>query len=336
VDDRVARAHAMMERQVNHLVRLVDDLLEMSRVSRGTFSLKKARVDLASIVRSAIETSQPLIDAAGHRLSVDLPAEPITLDGDAVRIAQVLSNLLNNAAKYTDDGGRISVEARTTGDVAEIRVIDDGVGIPPEVMPRIFQMFARGELASARGQGGLGVGLALARRLAEMHGGTLEARSEGRGEGSELTLRIPLAASLAGDDSPPDSTDAAIAGKRVLVVDDNEDSADTLGMLLELLGAEVRVAHDGAEGLATFQESDPDVVLLDIGMPGMNGYEVARAIRQRFGEHRAVLVALTGWGQEQDRRDAREAGFNHHMVKPVEIGALRRLLASVQGRERAG
>lgn len=333
VDPKVGKIHEMMERQVNHLVRLVDDLLEMSRVSRGTFALQRERVELGPIVRNAVETSEPLIQAAGHRLSISLPGEPLTLDGDPVRIAQVLSNLLNNAAKYTDDGGQISVVARRDGDMAEIRVIDNGVGIAPEAVSRMFQMFSRGELVGVRGQGGLGIGLALARRLAEMHGGTLEAHSEGAGKGSVFTLRLPLAAPLSGQAiAAPVSEEVPLAGMRILVVDDNEDSATSLGMLLELLGAEVRVEHDGPSAIAAFEPFGPDVGLLDIGMPGMDGYEVARTLRDRFAHHAAVLVALTGWGQEQDKREAREAGFDHHMVKPVEIGKLRKLLATIPRR----
>ncbi len=326
-DVRLAQLHEMMERQVHHLVRLVDDLLEMSRVTSGTFSLRSERVDVAEVVRSAVETSEPLIAAAGHRLTLALPGEPLPLVGDPVRLAQVLANLLNNAARYTADGGSITIAARRDGETAEIRVIDDGPGITSEVMPRIFQMFGRGELVGGRGPGGLGIGLALARRLAEMHGGTLTAHSEGRGRGSEFTLRVPLATTLPEEPAEPLPVDAVIAGKRMLVVDDNEDAADTLGVLLEVLGAEVRVVHDGPAALAAFAADEPDVVLLDIGMPGMSGYEVARTIRQRFAGCRAILVALTGWGQDRDRTHAREAGFDHHMVKPADIDALRRLLA---------
>jgi CheY-like chemotaxis protein len=246
-----------------------------------------------------------------------------------VRLAQILSNLLNNAARYTDEGGRIAVEARRAGDVAEIRVSDNGMGIAPEMLPRLFQMFSRGDQVDRRGQGGWGIGLALARRLAEMHGGTLEAQSDGPGRGSTFTLRVPLAALGPQVRPSPASPDAPIAGKRVLVVDDNQDSAESLGMLLELLGAEVRVANDGPEALDAFRDHEPEVVVLDIGMPSMDGYQVARAIRERFPERRPVLVALTGWGQEQDRREAREAGFDHHMVKPADVDKLRRLLASV-------
>ena len=332
-DPKMAPIHAMMERQVNHLVRLVDDLLEVSRISRGDFALRKERVELAAVMRNAVETSDPLIKAAGHYLAVALPDEPLWLDGDQVRLAQVLSNLLNNAAKYTDDGGRIALRAWRDGEHAVISVRDDGMGIEPEALPRMFEMFSRGDRDSARSQGGLGIGLALSRRLAEMHGGTLEAHSEGAGRGSEFTVRLPLAAAAAGDAAPGQAAqEASLARTRILVVDDNRDAGDSLGMILGEMGTDVRVARNGAEALDVFASYQPSVVLLDIGMPGMNGYEVARTIRARFPTRPAALVALTGWGQDDDRRRAREAGFDHHLVKPAEIDALQRLLAALETR----
>jgi CheY-like chemotaxis protein len=327
-DAKGTRIQEMMERQVNHLVRLVDDLLEVSRITRGTFALRKERVDVAAIVRNAVETIGPLLQSAGHRLTVSVPGEALWLDGDPVRLGQILSNLLDNAAKYTDDNGAISVTARREGGDAAISVIDNGAGIPAGLLPRMFEMFSRGDGTSVRGQGGLGIGLALARRLAGMHGGTLEARSDGAGKGSEFTLRVPLShdqSAMAGGGGG----DTAIPRKRILVVDDNHDAGDSLGMILERLGAEVRVARDGAEALEAFPSYDPSVVLLDIGMPGMDGYEVARTLRARYPERNAAIVALTGWGQEKDREQARDAGFDHHLVKPAEIGALKELLASL-------
>ena len=321
----------MMARQINHLVRLVDDLLEMSRISRGTLVLQKQRVELSNVVRNALETSDPLIKAARHRLEVQLPERVLWVDGDPVRLAQILSNLLNNAAKYTDPGGAIAVSVTSDGGDVAISVRDTGAGITPELLPRIFEMFSRGEHSVGRGDAGLGIGLALARRLAEMHGGTVVAHSDGAGQGSEFVVRLPLAAeprSAAPDTDPAQTT---LPPTRILVVDDNRDAADSLGMLLQCLGADVRVAHDGVEALNAVATYQPAVVLLDIGMPGMDGYEVARRIRHSFPERRTPLVALTGWGQEEDRRRARDAGFDHHLIKPAAMETLQALLASLAG-----
>ncbi|MBK6005628.1 PAS domain-containing protein [Ramlibacter ginsenosidimutans] len=342
IDEGNAKAEpvrAMMERQVNHLVRLVDDLLEVSRISRGTLSLRKQRVEVAAVVQSAIETSEPLMAAAGHALDVQLPQEPLWVEGDPVRLAQVLANLLNNAAKYSEDGGHVTVGAWAEDGQAVVSVRDTGIGIDPELLPRMFGMFTRGQRDSARAQGGLGIGLALSRRLAEMHGGTLDGHSDGVGQGSEFVVRLPLAAAAAdaADAQPAHglrTNEADLRGIAALVVDDNPDAGDSLGQVLALLGAEVRVARDGRKALETFAEFLPRVVLLDIGMPEMNGYEVARAIRARFPGAPTTLVALTGWGQEDDRRRAREAGFDHHLVKPAEIDALQELLGSLQAAER--
>lgn len=323
---------AIMERQVNHLVRLVDDLLEVSRISRGTLSLRQERVEVANIVRSAVETSEPLMMTAGHALEVQLPQEPLWVEGDPVRLAQVLANVLNNAAKYSEDGGRVTVRAGSQDGHAVISVRDTGIGIDPELLPRMFEMFSRGQRDSAQAQGGLGIGLALSRRLAEMHGGRLDGYSEGAGRGSEFVVRLPLAsvedAPLAAPGTPAQGL--GLQGLATLVVDDNRDAGDSLGQVLTLLGADVRVARDGLEALEAFAAFRPRVVLLDIGMPGMNGYEVARAIRSRFPDPPTTLVALTGWGQESDRRRAREAGFDHHLVKPAEIADLQALLGSLK------
>ena len=335
VDASLAPIHAMMERQVDHLVRLVDDLLEMSRISRGTLSLRRERVELATVIRNAVETCEPLVQAAGHVLAVDIPREPLWIEGDAVRIAQVVANLLNNAAKYTDPGGRITVRAWRDGEQGAITVQDNGVGISTDAIPRMFEMFSRGDRDSGRGQGGLGIGLALSRRLAEMHSGSLDGHSDGPGKGSEFTLRLPLADVAADAPDPialaatPQPADA-LARMRVLVVDDNVDAGDSLGLILDHLGAQVQVVRGGAEALDAYPNYLPAVVLLDIGMPGMNGYDVAREIRGRYPQQPAKLVALTGWGQEEDLRRAREAGFDHHLVKPAEIGALEALLSTVQ------
>ena len=313
----------VMERQVNHLVRLTDDLLEMSRITRGAFGLRRERVDLAAVVRNALETADPLIRARGHQVTLGLPEETLWVHGDAVRLAQILTNLLNNAARYTDKGGRIVVRARREGASAAVAIRDNGAGIAPGQLATLFDMFARGERSS-----GLGVGLALARRLAQMHGGTIDAASDGLGKGAEFTVRLPLAAAAKAGRSTAKPGLAALALKRILVVDDNRDAADSLGVLLKFLGADVKVAHDGREALAAFEAHRPAVVLLDIGMPGMDGYEVARAIRSR-ADGGVPLVALTGWGQEEDRRRVREAGFNHHLVKPAGLEALRALLGSL-------
>jgi CheY-like chemotaxis protein len=257
---------------------------------------------------------------------LSLPAEPLWVHGDPVRLAQILVNLLNNAARYSDPESEILLDVGREDGSLVISVRDHGMGIDPKTLPRLFEMFSRGGRSSGRGQGGLGIGLALARRLAEMHDGTLEARSDGPGKGSEFSLRLPLV------DSPSSRTEpsalaADLAHKRILVVDDNHDAADSLAMLLRVLGAEVRVAHSGADALEIFAAYDPAFVLLDIGMPRMDGYEVARRIRTHHPDRRPVLVALTGWGQENDRHQVREAGFDHHLVKPASVEDLNQLLA---------
>jgi PAS domain S-box-containing protein len=321
--------HDMMERQVNHLVRLVDDLLEMSRISRGTFELRREKVELSAVVNNAIETADPLVRAAGHRLIVSMPNEPLYVDGDPVRLAQILANLLNNAAKYTEAGGEITVALRSAGSMAELLVRDNGSGISSEALPHIFEMFSRGDRSSGRDQTGLGIGLALARRLAEMHGGSVNARSEGLGKGSDFIVRLPLAPDQ-GIRPMASHRIAVIPRKRILVVDDNRDAAESMRMLLEFLGADVHVAFDGTSALEAFASYEPALVLLDIGMPEMDGYEVARRMRAAFPELKATIVALTGWGQEDDRRKARDAGFDRHLIKPADVGALQALLGSLE------
>ncbi len=330
-DERSAPLIALMDRQLKHLIRLVDDLLEMSRISRGALVLRQEKVELADIVHNAVETSEPLLEAARHTLTVTLPDEPLWLDGDPVRLAQIVANLLNNAAKYTEDRGRITLRAERRGDTAEISVIDTGIGIDPEDLPRVFDMFTRG-IEHAGQAGGLGIGLALARRLATMHGGTVEGRSAGRGRGSEFVVRLPLAA------PPPRPTATVPTSERVggpvalkiLVVDDNRDAAQSLAMLLDTFGAETRTACSGAEALRAIEDFSPAAVFLDIGMPQMDGYEVARRIRKGYEGPQPTLIALTGWGQQEDKRKAREAGFDHHIVKPAEISALRELVGSLE------
>lgn len=319
----------MMERQVSHLVRLVDDLLEVSRISRGTFELRREHVEVAAIVRNALETSDPLIQAANHRVDLSLPEQAVWVEGDAVRLAQVLSNLLNNAVRYTPQGGVITVRVAREGDGVTIAVRDNGVGIAPEALPRIFEMFNRGHRPN--GETGLGIGLALARRMAEMHGGTVTAHSDGAGHGSEFTVRLPALALPKARATMTESPRTLASQRRILVVDDNREAAESLGMLLNFLGADVHVTFDGASAIEACGTYDPAAVLLDIGMPGMDGYEVARRLRARFAD-RTVLIALTGWGQEEDRRRAREAGFDHHLIKPADLSTLQRLLASLDTR----
>ncbi|HEY2774882.1 MAG TPA: ATP-binding protein [Candidatus Binatia bacterium] len=332
----IAKLAAMMERQVNHMVRLVDDLLEISRITRDKIDLRKERVELEEVVRAALEASRPQIDTAGHRVEMDLPVEGIFLDADPVRLAQVLANLLNNAAKYTDSGGQIWLRVRRAGPVVEIAVRDNGTGIAREMLPRVFDLFTQVAQSPTRAQGGLGIGLTLVKRLVEMHGGSVDASSEGIGRGSEFTVRLPVAA--AGAAAGCDDVDAVsihdLAGRRVMVVDDNVDAADSLGALLDCLGVETRVVYDGAAAIEALSDFQPAVVLLDIGMPGMDGHEVARRIRQQ--PLAVTLIAMTGWGQDEDRRRSREAGFDYHLVKPADVHALGTLLRSIEERSHAG
>ncbi|HXZ85555.1 MAG TPA: PAS domain S-box protein, partial [Myxococcota bacterium] len=322
--------HDMIERQLSHLIRLVDDLLEVSRITSGKVDLRRERVELADVVRAALEASMPAIDAAGHQLELALAGEPLVLEADAVRLAQVLANLLNNAAKYTEEGGSIQLSARREGGSAVVSVRDNGLGIPPAMLPRVFDLFTQIDRTLGRAQGGLGIGLALVKRLVEMHGGRVEARSAGWGAGSEFVVRLPLAPSEAAsraDAAPPARTPAVRVRRRFLVVDDNRDAADSLALLLEAYGAEVQVAYDGSSALAQLRGVRPDVVLLDLGMPGMDGFELAARIRKQPELAGILLVALTGWGQPEDRRATRAAGFDLHLVKPVSPPELRELIA---------
>ncbi len=326
--DRVVE---MVGRQVKQMARLVDDLLEVSRITRGKIELKLERVPFAEIVHSAAETSQPMIDRAGHQLAVALPEAPLVLEADRVRLTQVFANLLNNAAKYTDTGGRIWFDARRDDGQVVATVRDTGIGIPADALPCVFDMFAQAHRSAGRGQGGLGIGLTMVRSLVEMHHGTVEARSAGPDQGSEFIVRLPLAPELDADDTAPQLGEARPAapfyGQRILVVDDNRDAADTLGLLLEADGGEVRVVYDGRAALAMAETFQPTSVLLDLGMPGMDGYEVARRLRQDERLAGTRIVALTGWGQDADRRQTRNRGFSHHLTKPVSMEDLHRILA---------
>jgi PAS domain S-box-containing protein len=322
-------ARDVIDRQVFQLTRLVDDLLDVSRITRGKIELRKERVQLAAIVNSAVEASRPLIEKWGHEFTVTLPPEPIYLEADQTRLAQALLNLLNNAAKYTEQGGRIWLTAERDGEHVVIRVKDTGIGIPQEMLPRIFDMFTQVDRSLERSQGGLGIGLTLVQSLVERHGGTVKAHSGGPGKGSEFVVRLPVAAESKdrGQDGAAGIEKVAAPAKcRILVVDDNQDAADSLAMLLRILGNEVHTAHDGLEAVGAAGVFRPDVVLLDIGLPKLNGYEAGRRIREQQGKG-VVLIALTGWGQEEDRRRSKEAGFDYHMTKPVEFDALQELLA---------
>ncbi len=320
--------HEMLERQVNHLIRLVDDLLEVSRITRGKIELRKEPVELAAVLRSAVETSRPLIEASRHQLTLALPSEPLAPEADPVRLSQVIANLLNNAAKYTDEGGQIRLAAWQEREEVVVSVRDSGLGIPVELLPHVFDMFAQVDCTRRRAQGGLGIGLTLARRLVEMHQGRIEARSDGPGRGSEFVVRLPLTlpsrGSLQGEGG---ARATGLSALRILVVDDNRDAADSLALVLRLLGAEAQVVYDGPSALQTMTRLQPAVMFVDIGMPGMDGHEVARRVRQKPEWREVVLVALTGWGQEEDRRRSRAAGFDHHLTKPVDPQELQRLLA---------
>ena len=331
----IERATTIMHRQVEQMVRLVDDLLDVSRISRNKLELRKERVDLQAVVRNAVETSRPILVAAKNDLHVDLPAEPVHLDADPVRLAQVFSNLLNNAAKYSEPGGRISLVATQTGGELTVRVSDTGIGIEPAKLSQIFGMFVQLHAASEQQvQSGLGVGLTLVQRLIEMHGGSIEARSEGTGKGSEFVVRLPVLpqeAKASPEEEPVADEERPTVRRRILVVDDNLDSAESMAMMLTLSGHEVATAHDGMEAVELAREFQPEVAFLDLGMPKLDGYEAARSIRQESWGKQIVLVALTGWGQQEDKRRSREAGFDAHLVKPIDFGALEDLVAGMNG-----
>jgi CheY-like chemotaxis protein len=319
----------VMRRQTDHLIRLVNDLLEVSRITRGRVELRKERTTLQWIIDNAIETSRPSIDEAGHHLEVNVPAEPLALEADPIRLAQVLTNLLNNAAKYTDRNGQILVTARRDGGDAVVTVRDNGRGIAADMLPRIFDLFTQASSGRAHPHGGLGIGLTLVRSLVELHAGTVTAHSAGLLRGSEFTVRLPLQASPADRVEPTPVAREPSLTRRILVVDDNRDAADSLGVVLALHGMEARTAHDGYAALEALDEFRPSVILLDLGLPGIDGYEVAQRVRQHPHGRHATIIALTGWGQERDRRRSADVGMDHHLVKPVDIEALRQLLATL-------
>jgi PAS domain S-box-containing protein len=326
-DDAATQTRAMMNRQLDQMVHLIDDLLDLSRITHDQIELRKERVELDAVVWSALEASKPLIEQARHQLTVELPSRPVILEVDPTRLAQVVLNLLNNAAKYTDPGGRIWLTVEADNQLV-IRVRDNGIGISPQMLPRIFEMFTQVDRSLERSRGGLGIGLTLVRRLIEMHGGTVSAHSEGIGRGSEFVVKLPLP-QLGPADLPRPTERKALPKRRILVVDDNEDAANSLAMLMKLWGNETQTAYDGPGALASASVFHPEVVLLDIGLPGLDGYQVARRMREVPTLRRVKLVALTGWGQEEDRSRGREAGFDHHLVKPVDLGELEKLLAAI-------
>lgn len=330
----IAWATDVMDRQVRQMTRLVDDLLDVSRISCGKIELRKEIVDLGEVVNNAIEASRPIMEKRRHELMVKLPPCSAHLEADATRLSQVFLNLLNNAAKYTDPGGRIEFTAEPDPDdeaALVVRVKDNGIGIPPEMLPRVFDLFAQADRSTERAEGGLGIGLTLVKRLVALHGGTIEAYSNGPATGSEFVVRLPLATGIHGRNPRlRNQTMSGRPGRRILVVDDNRDAAESLGNLLGLLGNEVHLAHDGLEAVSIAATSQPEVVFLDIGLPKMNGYEAARQIRQQPCGASMLLVAVTGWGQEDDRRRSREAGFDYHLTKPVEFAALQKLLGEAR------
>jgi PAS domain S-box-containing protein len=328
--EQLRQAEEIIERQVTHMSRLLDDLLDVSRITRGTLGLKKTRTELTSIIGAAIETARPMLEAKHHKLVLDLPTQPVQLEADVVRLAQVFSNLLINAAKYTDPGGQIQLRAHQEPGTVVVSVIDNGIGISAELLPRVYTMFFQSRQALGRAEGGLGVGLSLVRGLVVLHGGSVQARSEGIGRGSEFTVRLPTEA------PQPEWLDveldaeslAADAGLKILVVDDNRDAADTCAMLLEASGHHVQTAYTGRQALELARTFRPHTLLLDIGLPDIDGYKLAGQVRATPWGRSAILVAVTGWGQEQDRLRAVAAGFDQHLVKPISAETLESLLQS--------
>jgi signal transduction histidine kinase/ActR/RegA family two-component response regulator len=331
----VERARATMERQLLHLVRITDDLLDVSRITQNKIELRRQRIDLRSVLQSAVEATRPLIDSQGHTLTVDLPDVPVWADADFTRLAQAFSNVLNNAAKYTEHGGHLRLTATADGDLSTVAIVDTGVGIPAAMLPRIFEMFTQLQAHRDRTHGGLGIGLALAKRLVELHGGTIEAKSDGTGRGSTFIIRLPVArvvqavgASRLRDKGP------ATSACRVLIAEDNRDAAEMLKVMLRFKGHEVKVATDGLEAVAVAKSFKPQIAFVDIGMPRLDGYEAARQIREQLGA-RVMLIALTGWGQDEDKRRSREAGFDHHLTKPPEPEMLEGLIEECADRDAA-
>jgi len=324
------QAEEIMERQVEHMSRLLDDLLDISRITHGTLELKRTRTELTSVIGAAIETARPVLDAKQHVLSLDLPKQPVRIDADAVRLAQAFSNLLINAAKYTDPGGHIELQASRDQAEAVVTIRDNGMGISADMMPRLFKLFSRAHSLHTRAEGGLGVGLALVRGLVALHGGRVEARSAGTGHGAEFTVRLPIGMAIEEPRREPPAVAAAGAtrGMKILVVDDNRDAADTCAMVLDLSGYRVQTAYSGHAALELGAKFQPHALVLDIGLPDFDGYKLAAQVRASSWGRDAILVAVTGWGQEEDRRRAFEAGFDHHLAKPIAAEQLESVLQS--------
>jgi signal transduction histidine kinase len=329
----VEKARATMERQLLHLVRITDDLLDIARITQNKIELRRERIDLRLVLQSAVEATRPFIDERRHTLAIDLSRMPIWLDADFTRLAQVFANLLNNAAKYTDTSGLIRIDAVESGEWVTVTVADNGSGIQPEFIRSVFEMFTQLQAHRDRTYGGLGIGLTLARRMVELHGGTIEARSEGAGRGCTFVVRLPVASPKAADRTSPQATGTSAPECRILVAEDSADAAEMMRLMLEVKGHDVRVAADGVQAVALARTFNPQIAFLDIGMPRMDGYEAARRIRELLGG-RVLLVALTGWGQDEDKRRSREAGFDHHLTKPPEPELLDQLIERC-GRSRA-
>lgn len=332
------QSRVTVERQIGQMVRLIDDLLDVNRITRNKLELKLERVELASVLSHAVESCRPLYERSGHELQVASPTEPILLNADPVRLAQVLVNLLTNSCKYTEPGGRIWISVDRRGSEVALTIRDTGIGIPREMLTKVFDLFTQVDRSLERTAGGLGIGLSLVKRLVEMHGGTVTAFSDGQDQGSEFVVRLPILVEKSGVESAPGSTPSlppSLTARKILVVDDNRDSAHTLALLLKRTGNQTRTAYDGVEAVEAAADYRPEVILLDIGLPKMNGYEACRAIRELPGGKEMVIVALTGWGQEEDRRKSDEAGFDGHLVKPVALADLMKLLDSLARAESA-
>jgi signal transduction histidine kinase len=336
--DLIKPALATIERQVRQMTRLIDDLLDVSRISRDKLRLRQEKVELASVIHDVVEAIRPACESAQFELTVTLPPQPVYLHADPARLAQVFGNLLSNACKFTRPGGRISLAAERQEREVVITVRDSGSGIAPDMLSKIFEMFTQADQTLERSQGGLGIGLTLVRRLVEMHGGSVQAFSGGADQGSEFVVRLPVLATKpeALSPEPPTAESPPITARRILVVDDNHDAADSLSILLSLSGNETYLAFDGEEAVAAAEKFRPDVILMDIGMPKLNGYGAARRIREHPWSKDMVLLALTGWGQDEDRKKTADAGFNGHLVKPVDYTALAKLLAGFPGAVRSG
>jgi len=324
------RARETMERQMAHMVRLVDDLLDVSRISRNKLELKKERLELSSVIHHAVEACQPHLDRDKHEFVLNLPTEPIHLHGDPTRLAQVIGNLLTNACKYSEPGGKICLNVERQEAEVKISVQDTGIGIPSEMLDKVFDMFTQIDKSLERSDGGLGIGLSLVKRLVELHGGTVTADSEGLGKGSEFIVRLPIEIKPSRIGSlvhAPVASASKSAGRRILVVDDNRDSATSLALLLKMTGNQTKTAFDGLAAIETAEAFRPEVILLDIGLPKLNGHDTCRAIRNQPWGKDTLILALTGWGQEEDRRKTTEAGFDNHLVKPVDNVALNKLIS---------